>query len=325
MAKIKLAICGYGNLGQSAERGISQFPDLELVAILSRRGRELKTATAVPVYSLDQAASLQGQVDVCLLCSGSARDLPEQGPWLAGYFHTVDAYDTHARMPEYFSSMDNAAKKAGKTAIIAAGWDPGLLSLQRLLAQAILPLGKSETFWGKGISQGHSDAIRRLEGVLDARQYTIPKKPAVEAVLAGRMPQLSAADKHRRDCYVVAQPGTDKAKIAENIKSMPHYFADYETDVTFVSQEELDRDHKGLPHRGQLIHAGRTGDDCRQTIQFQLDLGSNPDFTAQVMLACARAAWRFYQTGQAGARTIFDIPPAWLTGESGEDLIARML
>ncbi len=325
MAKIKVAICGYGNLGQSAARGVSQFPDLELVAILSRRGQALKTASSVPVYSLDQAASLQDQVDVCLICSGSARDLPEQGPALAGFFHTVDAYDTHARMPEYFASMDQAAKKSSKTAIIAAGWDPGLLSLQRLLAQAILPVGKSETFWGKGISQGHSDAIRRLAGVQDARQYTIPKASAIEAVLAGHLPELTAADKHYRDCYVVAQAGADQKKIAASIKSMPHYFADYETKVTFISQAELDRDHKGLPHRGHLIHSGRTGTDCPQTIQYQLDLGSNPDFTAQVMLACARAAWCFAKAGLAGARTIFDIPPSWLSGKSAESLIAELL
>lgn len=329
MRKIRIAINGYGNLGKSAEIAARQFPDMALAAILTRRNpRSIQPATAgLPVYHLDQAASLTGMIDVMILCSGSMKDLPEQGPAMARLFHTVDGYDTHALIPEYFAAMDQAGRSAGKLNVIAAGWDPGLLSLQRLLSRAILPAGKDETFWGRGVSQGHSDAIRRIRGVVDARQYTIPREEAVEAVREGEDRELSTADKHERECYVVLEEGADAQAVAAAIKAMPHYFADYHTTVHFVSLAELKQNHAGLPHQGLMMRNGRTGRDQqhRQLYSVSLQLDSNPDFTAHVLLACARAAFRMAGEGQQGARTMLDIPPAYLSSLSSAELLSSIL
>ncbi|MDD4743184.1 MAG: diaminopimelate dehydrogenase [Eubacteriales bacterium] len=329
MTKTRIGIAGYGNLGRSAAIGVRQFPDLELAAVLTRRDpSSIERATpGVKVFALDQAASLADRVDVMLLCGGSLSDLPEQGPWLAGLFHTVDGYDTHARIPEYFAAMDQAGRAAGKLSVVAAGWDPGLLSLQRLLGRAFLPQGSDETFWGKGVSQGHSDAIRRVRGVLDARQYTIPREEAVEAVRQGLEPELSTADKHYRECFVVAEPDADREQVANEIRAMPHYFAEYETTVHFISAEEMARDHGGLPHSGQMLRTGRTGQQMenRHRLSYSMTLDSNPDFTAHVLLACARAAMRMAREGQSGARTLFDIPPAYLSSLSSEQLRKQLL
>ena len=329
MKKIRIAINGYGNLGRSAEIGIRQFPDLELAAILTRRDpRSIRPATSgLPVHALQEAAGLAGGIDVMLLCSGSMKDLPEQGPAMASLFHTVDGYDTHARIPEYFEAMDQASRAAGKLSVIAVGWDPGLLSLQRLLGRAFLPAGRDETFWGKGVSQGHSDAIRRIEGVADARQYTVPKEEAIQAVRTGQARELSTADKHYRECYVVLEEGADARAVAAQIKSMPHYFADYETAVHFVSHDDLKKNHSGLPHQGLMLRSGITGSQRshKALLSYTLQLDSNPDFTAHVLLACARAAWRMAGEGQQGARTLFDIPPGYLSHLPADELRRTLL
>jgi diaminopimelate dehydrogenase len=329
MQKIRIGINGYGNLGRSAEIGIRQFPDLEAAGIFTRRDPDSihPVISGLPVYSLDQAAGLADRIDVMLLCSGSMQDLPEQGPAMACLFNTVDGFDTHARIPEYCAAMDRASRGARKTSIVSVGWDPGLLSLQRLLARTFLPQGKDETFWGKGVSQGHSEAIRQIRGVKDARQYTVPKEAAIEAVRGGLQPDLTTADKHSRECYVVVEPDADLSAIEAEIKSMPHYFADYETAVHFISQDELERDHQGLPHSGLMIRSGSTGQNREHghTMSFDIQLDSNPDFTAHVLLACARAAWKMAQSGQYGAKTIFDIPPIYLSDRSAEELIRMLL
>lgn len=329
MQKIRIGINGYGNLGRSAEIGIRQFPDLEAAGVFTRRDPAAihPVTPGLPVYSLDQAAGLADRIDVMLLCSGSMQDLPEQGPVMAGLFNTVDGFDTHARIPDYCAAMDKASRGACKTSIVSVGWDPGLLSLQRLLAQTFLPQGKDETFWGKGVSQGHSEAIRRIRGVKDARQYTVPKDEAIEAVRGGLQPELTPADKHYRECYVVAEADADLSLIETQIKSMPHYFADYETIVHFISQEELERDHQGLPHSGLMIRSGRTGlnREHGHVMSFAMQLDSNPDYTAHVLLACARAAWKMAQSGQYGVKTIFDIPPVYLSNRSADELMRMLL
>jgi len=326
---IRIAIAGYGNLGRGVECAIRQNPDMELKAVFTRRDpASLSIRTpGVPVYPMEKAAEMAGEIDVMILCGGSATDLPVQTPAMAAHFNVVDSFDTHAKIPEHFAAVEQAAKAAGKVAVISAGWDPGMFSLNRLYANAILPNGKDYTFWGKGVSQGHSDAIRRIEGVQDARQYTIPVESAVEAVRAGKNPELTTREKHTRLCYVVAKEGADKARIENEIKTMPNYFADYDTTVHFISQEEMQRDHSGLPHGGCVIRSGRTGweGEHHHVIEYSLKLDSNPEFTSSVLVACARAAVRMQQEGQSGCKTLFDIAPAYLSAQSGEELRSHLL
>ncbi len=326
---IRIGIAGYGNLGRGIECAVKQNPDMELKAVFTRRDpASVSILTAgVPVYPMEKAAEMENEIDVLILCGGSATDLPVQTPALAAHFNVVDSFDTHAKIPEHFEAVNAAAKAAGKVAVISAGWDPGMFSLNRLYANAILPDGKDYTFWGKGVSQGHSDAIRRIEGVKDARQYTIPVESALEAVRAGKNPELTIREKHTRLCYVVAEEGADLARIENEIKTMPNYFSDYDTTVHFISQEELNRDHAGLPHGGFVIRSGKTGWDNENShvIEYSLKLDSNPQFTASVIVACARAAARMQQEGQTGCKTMFDIPPAYLSPKSGEELRRTLL
>ena len=326
---IRIAIAGYGNLGRGVECAIRQNPDMELKAVFTRRDPASLSMPppGVPVYPMEKAAEMAEKIDVMILCGGSATDLPVQTPAMAAHFNVVDSFDTHAKIPEHFAAVDQAAKAAGKVAVISAGWDPGMFSLNRLYANAILPDGKDYTFWGKGVSQGHSDAIRRIEGVQDARQYTIPVESAVEAVRAGKNPELTTREKHTRLCYVVAKEGADKARIENEIKTMPNYFADYDTTVHFISQEEMQRDHSGLPHGGCVIRSGRTGweGEHHHVIEYSLKLDSNPEFTSSVLVACARAAVRMQQEGQSGCKTLFDIAPAYLSAQSGEELRSHLL
>ena len=325
---IKIAIMGYGNLGRGIEAAVCQNPDTELVAVFSRRDPDaVKTRTDIPVYSADDILKFKDKIDVLILCGGSATDLPVQTPLYAESFTVVDSFDTHAKIPEHFERVDAAAKKGGNIAVISCGWDPGMFSLNRLYASAVLPDGKDYTFWGKGVSQGHSDAIRRIEGVLDAKQYTIPIDAALEAVRSGAAPELTAREKHLRECFVVAAEGADKAKIEEQIKTMPNYFADYDTIVHFISKEELDRDHSGIPHGGFVIRSGKTGLNRENShiIEYSLKLDSNPEFTSSVIVAYARAAARMKKEGMVGCKTVFDIPPAYLSPKSGEELRKTML
>ena len=325
---IRIGIMGYGNLGRGVEYAVKGCPDMELAGVFTRRAPEsLQTVSGAPVYAAEAALSMQDQIDVMILCGGSATDLPEQAPYYARYFNVVDSFDTHAKIPEHFADTDAAAKEGGKVALISAGWDPGMFSLNRLYAGAILPHGQSYTFWGKGVSQGHSDAIRRIPGVVDARQYTIPVPEALEAVRSGSCPELTTRQKHTRDCYVVAAEGADKEAIRQAIVTMPNYFADYDTTVHFISMEEMRRDHSGIPHGGFVIHTGRTGKDGEHghVIEYRLQLDSNPEFTSSVLVACARAVYRMEKEGQTGCKTLFDVPPAYLSPKSGEELRAEML
>ena len=329
MSKIRIGIVGYGNLGRGTELAIRQTPDTELACVFTRRDpSSLKILTSgVPVYSVDDIAAHKDDVDVLILCGGSATDLPVQGPKFAEMFNTIDSFDTHAKIPEYFDAVDAAAKKGGNVSIISVGWDPGMFSVNRLYASSILPEGENYTFWGKGVSQGHSDAIRRIEGVADARQYTIPVESAVEAVRSGSNPELSTRQKHTRECFVVAKEGADKALIEKTIKEMPNYFADYDTTVHFISAEEMKRDHSGLPHGGFVIRSGKTGEnkETSHVIEYSLKLGSNPEFTSSILVAYARAAVRLSKEGQTGAKTVFDIAPAYLSPKSGAELRKEML
>ena len=326
---MKIGIMGYGNLGKGIECAIRQNPDMELVAVFSRRNPEtVKILTeGVKVYPAEDALKMKDRIDVLILCGGSATDLPVQTPEYAKYFNVVDSFDTHARIPEHFANVDAAAKENGNIAVISCGWDPGMFSLNRLYANCILPQGKDYTFWGKGVSQGHSDAIRRVEGVADGKQYTIPVESALEKVRNGENPDLTTREKHIRECFVVAKEGADKAKIEQEIKSMPNYFADYDTTVHFITEEELQRDHKGIPHGGFVIRSGKTGwnEENSHIIEYSLKLDSNPEFTASVIIACARAAYRMKKEGMAGCKTIFDIAPAYMSPLSGEELRAHML
>ena len=318
--KIRIGIAGYGNLGRGVECAVHHAPDLELVALLTRRNpASIKTHTGVPVYRMSDAAKLRDQIDVMILCGGSANDLPEQTPELAQYFNVIDSFDTHAKIPEHFSRVDAACRKAHTIGIISVGWDPGMFSLNRVISQAILPNGKDYTFWGKGVSQGHSDAIRRIKGVKDGKQYTVPVPAALEKVRAGENPELTTREKHTRECYVVAEEGADLARIENEIKTMPNYFADYDTTVHFISQEELDRDHSGIPHGGFVIRTGTTGADTKQMIEYSLKLGSNPEFTSSVIAAYARAAYKMAQEGITGAKTVFDVAPTYLSPLSAEE------
>lgn len=326
---IRIGIFGYGNLGRGVESAIRQNKDMELVAVFTRRDPSaLKIKTeGVKVCRAEDAVNMTDEIDVMILCGGSARDLPEQTPYLAKYFNVVDSFDTHARIPEHFANVDKEAKASGKVGLISVGWDPGMFSLNRLYAEAALPDGKDYTFWGKGVSQGHSDAIRRVEGVADGKQYTIPLDSALKAVRKGENPELTARQKHLRECFVVAKEGADKARIEAEIKNMPNYFADYDTVVHFITQEELDHDHSGIPHGGFVIRSGRTGFDLenKHIIEYSLKLDSNPEFTSSVIIAYARAAYRLNKEGACGAKTVLDVPPAYLSQCSAEDLRKRLL
>ena len=326
---MRIGIVGYGNLARGAECAIPLNPDMELVAVFSRRDPSAISlrSPGVPVVSLWEILQWKDNIDVLLLCGGSASDLPKMTPELAKHFHVIDSFDTHAKISEHYASVNAAAQEGQKVALISAGWDPGLFSLNRLYASALLPQGAEYTFWGTGVSQGHSDAVRRIPGVLDCRQYTIPIEDAVEAVRRGDTPTLSTAQKHRRHCYVVAAPDADTEEITRTICTMPNYFADYDTTVEFITQEEMERDHKGLPHGGCVIRSGKTGfqGEHTQTIEYRLKLDSNPEFTASVLLACARAVGRMAQRGATGCYTMFDIAPADLSPLSREDLMKKML
>lgn len=326
---MKIGIIGYGNLGRGIECGIKQNEDMELAAVFTRRNpADVKILTeGVPVYSVDEIKNMEGKLDVLVICGGSATDLPKQTPEYAKYFNVIDSFDTHAKIPEHFEAVDTAAKESGHVALISCGWDPGMFSLNRLYASAILPEGENYTFWGKGVSQGHSDAIRRVEGVKDGKQYTIPIERALEEVRSGSKPELTTRQKHLRECFVVAEEGADLAKIEETIKNMPNYFADYDTTVHFISEEELKRDHSGIPHGGFVFRTGETGweKEHRHVIEYSLKLDSNPEFTASVILAFARAVNRLSREGQSGCKTVFDVAPAYLSPKSGAELRKELL
>lgn len=326
---INVGIYGYGNLGRGIENAIRQNPDMKLIAVFTRRDPEsLKIGTeGVEVKHVSDAENYKDKIDVMILCGGSATDLPVQTPDLAKMFTVVDSFDTHARIPEHFDNVDKAAKEGSNVAIISSGWDPGMFSLNRLYASAVLPEGEDYTFWGKGVSQGHSDAIRRIDGVLDAKQYTIPVESALEAVRSGSAPALTTREKHTRECFVVAAEDADKARIEKEIKEMPNYFADYDTTVHFISMEELKRDHSGIPHGGFVIRTGKTGanKENNHVIEYSLKLDSNPEFTASVIVAFARAAVRMAAKGEVGCKTVFDVPPALLSMKSPEELRATLL
>ena len=323
---MKIAIYGYGNLGRGVETGIAHNPDLELVGIFTRRPPEsVKAQTGVPVYAAERAEDFAGQIDVMILCGGSATDLPEMTPEMARHFNVVDSFDTHARIPEHFDRVDRAAFQTGHTALISGGWDPGLFSLARLYMNAVMPEGRDYTFWGRGVSQGHSDAIRRIPGVLDARQYTVPVAEAVEQVKAGKQPELSTRQKHLRECYVVVAENADREEIARTIREMPDYFADYDTTVTFITEEEMKRDHSALPHGGEVIRSGSTSEGTRHVMDFSLKLDSNPEFTGSVLLACARAVGKMHARGIFGCHTVFDVAPADLSPLPPEELRKKLL
>lgn len=326
---IRVGILGYGNLGRGVECAIRQNPDMELAAVFTRRDpNSVRILTEkAAVCHVDEAASWKDKIDVMILCGGSATDLPEQTPVYAKLFNVVDSFDTHAKIPQHFANVDAAAKESGKVGIISVGWDPGMFSLNRMYANAILPDGKDYTFWGKGVSQGHSDAIRRIAGVKNAKQYTIPVDAALAAVRNGENPELTTRQKHTRECFVVLEEGADAAKVEEEIKTMPNYFADYDTTVHFISEEELLANHSGIPHGGFVIRSGRTGweNENSHVIEYSLKLDSNPEFTASVIVAYARAAYRLSGEGQSGCKTVFDIAPAYLSAKSGEELRAALL
>ncbi len=326
---IKIGILGYGNLGRGVECAIKQNDDMELVAVFTRREPKnvnILTKSAA-VCSVDDILDWKDRIDVLILCGGSATDLPVQTPEYAKYFNVVDSFDTHARIPEHVANVEAVAKAAGTIGIISVGWDPGMFSLNRLYGNAVLPVGNDYTFWGKGVSQGHSDAIRRVPGVKNGKQYTIPVDAALEAVRAGKNPELSTREKHIRECFVVLEEGADADKVSETIKTMPNYFADYDTIVHFISEEEFNEKHSGIPHGGFVIRSGKTGWEEENThiIEYNLKLDSNPEFTSSVIVAYARAAYRMNKEGQTGCKTVFDIPPVYLSSQSREDLIAHLL
>lgn len=326
---IRIGILGYGNLGRGVECAVKQNDDMELKAVFTRRNPDsVKILTeGAKVYHIDEILSMKDEIDVLIICGGSATDLPVQTPEYAKHFNVIDSFDTHARIPEHFANVDAVAQESGKVAVISVGWDPGMFSLNRVYANAILPEGQDYTFWGKGVSQGHSDAIRRVEGVVDARQYTIPVPEALEKVRNGEAPELTTRQKHTRECFVVAKEGADLARIEKEIKEMPNYFADYDTTVHFISQEELNEKHGGIPHGGFVIRSGQTGwnGENKHIIEYSLKLDSNPEFTSSVLVAYARAAYRMSKEGQKGCKTVFDIAPTYLCRQSGEELRAHML
>ncbi len=326
---IRIGIFGYGNLGRGVECAIRQNADMELVAVFTRRDPSAVTVLTenVPVYHADKAMEMTNEIDVMILCGGSATDLPVQTPKLAKLYNVIDSFDTHAKIPEHFANVDAAAAEAGNVAVISVGWDPGMFSLNRLYGGAILPDGKDYTFWGKGVSQGHSDAIRRVEGVANGKQYTIPVESALAAVRSGANPELSTREKHTRECFVVAKEGADRSRIEEEIKSMPNYFADYDTTVHFISEEELQANHSGIPHGGFVIRSGKTGMHLENNhiIEYSLKLDSNPEFTSSVLVAYARAAYRLKKEGACGCKTVLDIAPAYLSPKSAEELRRTLL
>ena len=325
---IKVAITGYGNLGKGVESAVSKCADMELVAVFTRRAPEtVKTLTDVPVYHMDKAVEMKDSIDVMIICGGSANDLPVQSPELAKHFNIIDSFDTHANIPMHFANVDASAKEAGKVALISCGWDPGLFSMNRLLGQAFLPDGKDYTFWGYGVSQGHSDAVRRIPGVKDARQYTVPVEEAMDRVRNGENPELTTREKHTRVCYVVAEEGADLKKIEEAIVTMPNYFDAYDTTVNFISQEELNEKHSGIPHGGVVFRCGSTGleNENKHVIEYKLNLDSNPQFTSSVLTAYARAVYRLHKEGQCGCKTVFDIAPAYLHPATPEEQRAHLL
>ena len=328
MSKIRIGIVGYGNIGRGVEQAIKRNEDMELAAVFTRRDPvSVKVATeGAKVVHMDDMLSMKGDVDVMVLCGGSATDLPVMGPEIAANFNTIDSFDTHANIPEYFANVDKAAKEGNNISIISVGWDPGMFSLNRLYAESILVQGSTYTFWGKGVSQGHSDAIRRIPGVKNAIQYTVPVDEAVDQVRSGSEPKLTTRDKHTRECYVVAQEGANKAEIENAIKTMPNYFDEYNTTVHFISEEELKRDHSKMPHGGFVIRTGETGEEGnKHVIEYSLKLDSNPEFTASVLIAYARAAYRLNQKGENGARSVFDIAPALLSMKTPEQLRKEIL
>ena len=328
MSKIRIGIVGYGNIGRGVEQAIKRNEDMELAAVFTRRDpASVKVATeGAKVMHMDDMLSMKGDVDVMVLCGGSATDLPVMGPEIAANFNTIDSFDTHAKIPEYFANVDKAAKEGNNISIISVGWDPGMFSLNRLYAESILVQGSTYTFWGKGVSQGHSDAIRRIPGVKNAIQYTVPVDEAVDQVRSGSEPKLTTRDKHTRECYVVAQEGANKAEIENAIKTMPNYFDEYNTTVHFISEEELKRDHSKMPHGGFVIRTGETGEEGnKHVIEYSLNLDSNPEFTASVLIAYARAAYRLNQKGENGARSVFDIAPALLSMKTPEQLRKEIL
>lgn len=328
MSKIRIGIVGYGNIGRGVEQAIKRNEDMELAAVFTRRDPvSVKVATeGAKVVHMDDMLSMKGDVDVMVLCGGSATDLPVMGPEIAANFNTIDSFDTHAKIPEYFANVDKAAKEGNNISIISVGWDPGMFSLNRLYAESILVQGSTYTFWGKGVSQGHSDAIRRIPGVKNAIQYTVPVDEAVDQVRSGSEPKLTTRDKHTRECYVVAQEGANKAEIENAIKTMPNYFDEYNTTVHFISEEELKRDHSKMPHGGFVIRTGETGEEgSKHVIEYSLKLDSNPEFTASVLIAYARAAYRLNQKGENGARSVFDIAPALLSMKTPEQLRKEIL
>ena len=326
---MKIGIYGYGNLGKGVECAIMQNPDTELVAVFTRRDPatvKILTPTA-RVEKTENILSYKDEIDVLVICGGSATDLPEMTPELAKSFNVIDSFDTHAKIPVHFANVDKSAKENGNIALISAGWDPGMFSVNRLMATAILPEGKDYTFWGRGVSQGHSDAIRRIEGVLDARQYTCPVEEAMNRVRAGENPELTTREKHTRECFVVAEDGADLARIENEIKTMPNYFADYDTTVTFISMEELQKNHKGIPHGGSVIRTGVTGKDRenKEIIEYKLKLDSNPEFTASVILCYARAIYRMKSRGETGCKTVFDVAPRDMSALPYEEMLAHLL
>ncbi len=327
MDKIKIGIVGYGNIGRGVEVAVAASEDMELKAVFTRRDpASVKIHTeGVPVVRLEDALSMKDEIDVMILCGGSATDLPVMGPELAVNFNTIDSFDTHARIPEYFANMDKTAKENGNISIISVGWDPGMFSLNRLYAESILTKGSTYTFWGKGVSQGHSDAIRRVEGVKNGIQYTVPIEDAVERVRSGSQPELTTREKHLRECYVVPEEGADLQAIENAIKTMPNYFSDYDTTVTFITEEELKEKHSKMPHGGFVIRSGETGEGNKHIIEYSLKLDSNPQFTACVLICYARAAYRLAKAGECGARSVFDIAPALLSQKTPEELRAQML
>ncbi len=325
---MKIAIYGYGNLGRGVECAVVNSADAELFGVFTRRAPEtVKTISGCNVYHVDDILNYKDDIDVVIICGGSATDLPEMTPDLAKNFNVVDSFDTHAKIPEHFGNVDAAAKQNSHTALISGGWDPGMFSINRLYASAVLPDGKDYTFWGKGVSQGHSDAIRRIEGVKDAKQYTVPIDAALDAVRSGSNPELTTREKHLRECFVVAEDGADTARIENEIKTMPNYFADYDTIVHFITEEELQRDHSGIPHGGFVIRTGKTGinHENSHVIEYSLKLDSNPEFTASVLVAYARAINKLYSRGDYGCKTVFDIAPADLSPLSNEELRKKML
>ncbi len=324
---IKIGILGYGNLGRGVEQAVMRCSDMELTAVYTRRNPDsVKTVSGVKVLSTEALDTGNADIDVLIICGGSATDLPEMTPKYAAMYNVIDSFDTHANIPTHFANVDAASKSAGKIGIISCGWDPGMFSLNRLYAESVLPGGKAYTFWGKGVSQGHSDAIRRIDGVKDARQYTVPVDAALEAVRAGKNPELTTREKHTRLCYVVAEEGADKARIENEIKTMPNYFSDYDTTVNFISEEEMQRDHSGLPHGGSVIYSGESGNGTnKHVIEYKLTLDSNPEFTGSVLTAYARAAYRMNKDDICGAKTVFDIAPALLSPLSGDEIRAHML